>query len=157
MIHDLQLNKFSSQKLTQRLKRVCHPWYNRKEQLPRLMLWNQFAILHTAHKRLISAPNDFYINIPPYIFGFPAIILKFFLELTVKMSLYLQLEPKKCSAWYVAAAKGDYQELAKLASKEPRLVKLKVRKLIFFLGLLLTIIHINMSRVYLSRHEKIYR
>ncbi|KAK5642839.1 hypothetical protein RI129_009006 [Pyrocoelia pectoralis] len=35
------------------------------------------------------------------------------------------LDPKKCTEWLVTAAKGDYQELAKLASDEPRLVKLK--------------------------------
>lgn len=37
-----------------------------------------------------------------------------------------QPDPKKCAAWYVTAAKGDYQELAKLASEDTRLVKLKV-------------------------------
>lgn len=46
-----------------------------------------------------------------------------------KMSkIRLQLEPKKCTEWFVAAAKGDYQELAKLAHSEPRLVKLKVSR-----------------------------
>ncbi|XP_031346332.1 ankyrin repeat domain-containing protein SOWAHB isoform X3 [Photinus pyralis] len=35
------------------------------------------------------------------------------------------LDPKKCTEWLVTAAKGDYQELAKLASDDPRLVKLK--------------------------------
>ncbi|KAK4877571.1 hypothetical protein RN001_010077 [Aquatica leii] len=36
------------------------------------------------------------------------------------------LDQKKCTEWLVTAAKGDYQELAKLAADEPRLVKLKV-------------------------------
>ncbi|KAF5289150.1 hypothetical protein FQR65_LT02040 [Abscondita terminalis] len=35
------------------------------------------------------------------------------------------LDQKKCTEWLVTAAKGDYQELAKLAADEPRLVKLK--------------------------------
>ncbi|KAF5279106.1 hypothetical protein FQA39_LY05784 [Lamprigera yunnana] len=39
------------------------------------------------------------------------------------------LEQKKCTEWLVTAAKGDYQELAKLAADEPRLVKLKVHSL----------------------------
>lgn len=38
----------------------------------------------------------------------------------------LQLDQKKRNEWYVMSAKGDYQELAKLASDEPRLAKLKV-------------------------------
>ncbi|CAG9858132.1 unnamed protein product [Phyllotreta striolata] len=37
-----------------------------------------------------------------------------------------RLEPKKCVEWYVTASKGDYQELLKLASSEPRLVNKKV-------------------------------
>ncbi|XP_071053948.1 ankyrin repeat domain-containing protein SOWAHA [Onthophagus taurus] len=35
------------------------------------------------------------------------------------------LEPKRRAEWYVTAAKGDYHLLVKLASEEPRFVKLK--------------------------------
>ncbi|XP_018333159.1 espin-like [Agrilus planipennis] len=35
------------------------------------------------------------------------------------------LDQKKCTEWLVTAAKGDYQDLAKLATDEPRLVKLR--------------------------------
>ncbi|XP_057653973.1 uncharacterized protein LOC130892535 [Diorhabda carinulata] len=42
------------------------------------------------------------------------------------------LEPKKCMEWYVTASRGDYQELIKLANKEPRLVNKKVRFCLLF-------------------------
>ncbi|GJQ85185.1 hypothetical protein Trydic_g9123 [Trypoxylus dichotomus] len=38
----------------------------------------------------------------------------------------ISLDPKRSAEWYVTAAKGEYQDLARLASDEPRFVKLKV-------------------------------
>ncbi|KAK9700584.1 hypothetical protein QE152_g31147 [Popillia japonica] len=45
----------------------------------------------------------------------------------------ISLDPKRCAEWYVTASKADYQELAKLASDEPRFVKLKVSSFILLL------------------------
>jgi hypothetical protein len=42
------------------------------------------------------------------------------------MTVNLQLQHPKAKEWLISAAKNDYQELAKLASEHPNLVKLQV-------------------------------